>query len=244
MATAVGSTALKLQPGFPKWDFTADRVACTLLFKGLIADCNAQRPTVGSTMPEYGLNVERAQVYGAPAGAGYLYIELSNEDTASSAQESQEIEWAVSEIDLRLHPRYQSGGASALTTADLVQLRMWEEAPDHTLRAAFKFRSPVSGAVVTLSTNAQHIALRWLRGLTHYIVPHPIGRISTLTRSTPNTTQCGKRVSKPFSALPDNYTWLGTADRALRNGKRGKWRRDREYTGADYWDPDIYPSST
>ena len=153
------------------------------------------------------------------------------------------MEWAVSEIDLRLHPRYQTGGASALTTEDLVNLRLWEEEPNPTLRSAFKCQNPATGAEITLSANAQHLATRWLRGFTHYIVPSPVARQSSLTRATPNTTQCGKRIaSKPFTACPDGYVWLGTADRAMRNARRGKWRRDREYTGADVWDTDIYPT--
>lgn len=248
--TAVGDVTLKLQVGFPRWDFLTDRVTCQLLYKGLYETCLAQKPAVGSTMPEYGLKVDRAQVYGAPATAGYLLIEMTNEDdTQSSGQETQEVEWAASEIDLRLHPRYQTGGASALTYDDLVTIKLWQEEPDPALRGrtvsgapAFQTRNPVTGATITLSTNALHLAVRLLRGMTHYIVPSPVARLTSLSRTTPNTTQCGKRVAKPFTACPDGYIWLGTADRAMRNGRRGKWRRDREFTGADVWDTDIYPT--
>lgn len=248
-----GRVSIEEQPGSPRWRFIGERVEVTRTYKGRYLDLLAKRPAIGAPMPDTGnLTIETVEVIpGNGTGVyrlGDMTVVLSNEDEASGTEPAKpvyEVDWMEVERDLKTHPRYRTGALSALTNLDRAAILLWESEPDYTKKAEFEFTNPVTNATVTLSTNAQHLALRLLRGQTTYTTHVPVTRQVSYPRSIPQANPCDKRKSaKPFEAAPDGYEWLTSADRATRTGRRGKWHRQQECVGADLIDPDIYEAES
>lgn len=245
----IGQIAIEEQPGSPKYRFAGNRAECLRTYKGRFLDLLARRPAAGTKMPDTGnLTVESVEIEPIAGDGvnrvGLMTVTLSDEDQAEGDNPEKpiyEVDWLEVERDIKTHPRYRTGAASALTNTDRAAILMWETEPDYVKRAGYQFLNPVTNATVTLSTNAQHLALRLLRGQTSYTTHVPVTRKVSYPLSIPQTNPCDKiQADKPFAAAPDDYEWISSADRATRTGKRGKWQRQQECIGADEIDADIY----
>lgn len=249
----IGQVGIEEQPGSPRFRFAGGRGECVRVYKGRFLDLMARRPAEGSAMPDTG-NLTVAEVVIEPIAGhgvtrlGLMTVTLADEDQAEGEEPAKpiyEVDWLEVERDIKTHARYRTGGGSALTNLDRAAILLWETEPDYVKRAAYQFTNPVTNGTVTLSTNAQHLALRLLRGQTTYTTHAPVTRRVTYPLAIPNTNTCDKiQSAKAFAAAPDGYTWLSSADRATRTGKRGKWQRQTECIGADYIDPDIYEAQS
>jgi hypothetical protein len=240
-----GSEDIHEAPSSPRRVLTATAQRVVRVFHGPYSALVAAEPDIGSEMVGFsGLYVEQVETVPDGAGAdgpGVMTVTLAVEWVAGtdSGLPSYECEWTMIERDLRLHTRYATGGANALTAADLTQLKKWEGEDDEAKRAAFQF-TKADGTSGTLSANAQHIAGKILRGQTSYIVPAPVARRTTYSYSVPSTSGCGQRGNPPAATgYPSGYEWIKTSDRRMRQGS-GKWERIEEWTGADTVDADIY----
>lgn len=240
-----GSTEIHEAPDSPRRTWTAAGLRVIRVFRGPYAALVAAAPDVGDEMVGTpGVYVEQGEIVPLEAGMtgpGVMTITLANESTEEGEdQPTYECEWSLLEKDLRLHPRYLTGGANALTATDLTQLKKWEGEDDEAKRAAFQF-TKADNTTGTLSANAQHIAAKILRGQTSYVVPAPVARRTTRTYSVPATSACGQRENPPTATgAPTGYEWMKSSDRRLRQGAHGKWERIEEWTGADKIDADIY----
>lgn len=248
----IGARKLTPVPGGVEVD-TTDTTTAVLQFHGPYELCVAQKPNRGSLVAGYsGMRVDRSVVRKAKApGFGEITVYLSKADEADGegAEPLQEVYWLQVERDLIQHPRYQSGGAKALSTANQQQIALWMEQTNPTKKQSFIWEEKnAQGAVVnygTLSAAAQDFAGKILKGIDSYLEFTPVATSITFSRTKPSTTRtCGKRVSKPFSACPDGYVWLRTEDRHGRTGRHGKWQRTQSWTGALAWDTDLYEAES
>jgi hypothetical protein len=101
----------------------------------------------------------------------------------------------------------------------------------------------LDGVETALTAPAKFYAVKRYNGMESYQMYAPIARKTTLTRKLPAKGNCGFRQTPTGfgSDLPTGYVWLKTADDATRTGSHGKWERREDWTGAHYWDTDIYP---
>lgn len=156
-------------------------------------------------------------------------------------------------------PGRSPGGAYFLTPDDLVALQYWEKCPDGALKGVGKYytdpqkRLPSGGS--TLGANAMKYVSKRLAGVEAYAMYHPVVRLTTLMFSEPDLGPCGELWTSEqlgdlgFEDLPQtdagtDYVYQQTADKRSRTGRNGKWERIREWTGAEYWDTDLYPAHT
>lgn len=203
----------------------------------------AERPSIGDELDGYVDfyvdQVDLVQEGTGASGSGTMTIVLVSETWTGAATPdidlTEEVEWSQIEKPIEQHPRYLTGGAAALTAADLDAIEEWRNATAAADR---------SSLYTALSANAKELADKIRRGQTSYIVPAPVARKTTKGFEAPSSSAQGVRqTATPITGAPAGYVWLGTADRAVRQGGRGKWERVQEWTGADDWDSDIYPSS-
>jgi hypothetical protein len=155
-------------------------------------------------------------------------------------------------------------GAFALTISDRAAVQQWEDEADFKLKAQYMFKvqtdtdsNPLDGYtksddsprtingvqydVYTLSTNAQNLAKKKLRGQDSYRVWAPVVRETIQAPSLPSTNPCGIIENPPDAAdPPEGYVWQRSADRGTKTGRYGKWTEQREWQGADAIDTDLY----
>jgi hypothetical protein len=214
-----------------------------LVYRGKYSTMLAARPAIGDEVTGFeGNYVDQVDL--VPDGAGtsgpatmtvVLVSETWSGATTPDLDLTEEVEWSQLEKPIEQHPRYQSGGGAELDSDDLDAIEEWRNA------TTAEDRSTLYGA---LTTNAKELADKIRRGQSSYIVPAPVVRKTTKSFETPSSSAQGIRTtSAPVTGAPSGYVWLGTADRAVRQGGRGKWERVQEWTGADEWDSDLYPSS-
>ncbi|BET67212.1 hypothetical protein ASA1KI_21300 [Opitutales bacterium ASA1] len=249
-----GSRDIHEDPRSPRREKSAQGLRVVRTFNGPFTSLVASEPTVGQEMEGYEgvpvLTVQTEPLDAGPSGPGRMVIVAGNDEAGGGGgvigsediAPTYEVEWTQLEKPLEQHPRYVSGGANALTDADLVDLDLWKQETTRALRIAFKYTS-ADGTEVTLSSNAQHLAAKVLRGQTSYFVPAPVARETTRSYTKPSTSTMGKRVSPPLGiGAPSGYEYVNSADRAIRQGRSGTWERVREWLGAEEWDHDIYPA--
>ena len=239
-----GNTAVRERPDSPEWDWTNQKVTCTRTFEGLYADLFAQRPDIDDQMVGYeGLPVVNVKIKRAVSGKATMTVVLEVEVT--DAEPQYEIDWAGVEKPIEQHPLFKSlfpdpSGTGNFTAAQVTaynNYQAWENAADAATKAS---------AYNQLSATFKKLAQKKMRGVTSYLVPAPVARITTLTLSVSAASPCGSVSNSvpDFPDLPTGYKWLSTADRSTRTGRWGKWQQVQEWTGADNWDSDIYSSSS
>jgi hypothetical protein len=184
-----------------------------------------------------------------------------------------ENEWVEVDKNIEEHPIFFDGSTSgttagkyALTIGDRAAVQAWENEDDFSLKAAYQFKilngsgatppdsytpsgsSPVtiSGQpynIFTLSSNAQALAQKKLRGQTTYRLRAPVCRETIESMILPTSNPCDV-IENPPSACqpPTGYVYVRSAQRGTKTGRYGKWLQQREWEGADYVDTDIYPN--
>jgi hypothetical protein len=250
-----GFKDLAERPESPDWDFSGSKKTCTRTFEGPYDKCLDKRPKLGQNMADIPLDyfVSNTKVKRIAGAKGALTItmesyvpETHSIEQSEPYQPQYEIEWVEIERKLEQHPRYQTGGAKAFTDEDFASLPKWEDEADPALKKIFKFtivNADNKKETKELSENAKDLATKKLRGQESYIIYSPVARRTSQSRDVPVTSPCGKRQTPAVPSVPSGYVWLKTADRATRTGRYGKWERIEEWTGADFWDEDIYPTA-
>lgn len=251
----VGITGLVEQPR--EWKKQGGRIFLTRTWESLnydIAQAQFLELAQGDQMDDIdatNLFIEDMQMDGMPGAMGRLVVRLSTLEGGSSGSITApeepadtapvfEREWVLLEKDIRVHPRFLTGGTYALTPTDRAQLGVWESEPDAVLKAAYKYSA---GGTHTLSANAQILASKLLNGETHYLIFTPVARRTTFGYAfIPVSTNVGLIESPPANcgAPTDVWQYMKTADRAIRKwGQYGE--RVEEWTGANLWDTVLYP---
>jgi hypothetical protein len=159
-----------------------------------------------------------------------------------------------------------SVGQYALNIGDRTALQKWEGEDDFTLKAAYQFKilqtqpptTPPDGYmagtpltlttgvydIYTLSTNAQNLAKKKLRGEDSYRLWAPVVRQTIQSLTLPAGDPCGKIEDPPNSANPPaGYVWQRSAQRGTKTGRFGKWTQQQEWQGADSIDTDLYTAT-
>ncbi len=233
-----GSLDIQEDPRSPRYETTASGLRITRVYRGPFSSLLAAAPAPAQEMADFpNARVESVSI--APdaagmSGPGTMTIVASDD----SQNVTLEVDWTQLERDIRVAPYY-----SLLTTSTMANLARWEQEDDPDLRGNFQFKKP-DGTIGTLNGIVAGLANKLLRGQQSYIVPAPVARRTTRSYTKPITTTMGKIENPPVEiGAPAGYVWLKTADRAIRQGRNGKWERIEEWTGADWWDTEIYPAA-
>jgi hypothetical protein len=143
-------------------------------------------------------------------------------DEGTVAGTVYEIDWTVVGRPLIEHPSFASGGAKALSEADMKEIAVWE---DDKTEANFD----------TLGSNAQYYATGIMQGIASWDDYAPV-----LTKTTTYVGGPGPRSEAGYKDNPTGfpngpigYQWLKSADRSLRAGTRDKWDRTEQWIGSN-----------
>ena len=236
--------------GSPKLTFGVDEITGARVFRGLFDELLVKVPERGSQyddLPVDGLRVSSVTLEGQAGGTGEMTVSLSNKigDGKDEKEDSDslEVEWGLLEKPLEAHPMFKGASEQERSMMDAWlklgikynKRRQGGYAP----RPEFNNPDPDTEAHwVKMTTLGAKFARLRLRGVESYFVPAPIIRRTKLTSQRPTSTTCGK-ISTPPISIP-GYKFLKTADRAVRDGAHGNWKRVEEWTGAEEWDKDLY----
>lgn len=247
----LGNVSAKEQPGSPEIVYRAGQDSMIRTYRGLYLDLYNNKPDEGTTMPDldpqWVVDEVRIRADRGIRGQGSLVITLTNWATMDAEYDLDYVDLTRA---LELHPRWAvgAGGAKELTATDLTQLERWKREPDWNLRLAFQYlnrMTAIDGSVtyetITLSTNAQDLAAKVLKGADGYNDSYPIVTATTFHRTNPNIDRPWTPQDPPSAANPpDDYEWLyGTPKKIKRRWYielREKW------IGAEEWDSEIYPT--
>lgn len=244
MSTWKGTTAVKLQPTYPRFRLDAKGVTLTLVFRGPHSVLKTYGPDIGDMLDVSAFGYEPAGMIvfansvdcqpdgGGDDGPGTLTVVYTNVPDSgallANITETLEVDWSLVEKPLITHPRYIAGGANELTDEDRKKIDVWRAEPS-------------TANYDACSTNAKHYIRKLRLGIESYGVPAPICRKTTGRTSAPTVSNCGQRVtSAPITGAPSGYQWLKTADRGVRSRGSNGWERVEEWTGAKTVDADLY----
>lgn len=248
--------------GSPKFETSIFSVKMTRSFTGPIDSCYKYAPAPGWGAPGAAGFIVDAPVTITPleGGAGRLTYTATTPAQGTTDDQSPpllEIDWTQLQKRLEDHPIYSSdtsssssgsnpnAGKYALTSADRGAIKAWQGIADTypTYYAQFQYPStPGTTPNQTLSSNAQNLAKKLMRGEESYVLYYPVSRATTYSKKRPVSGGCGAPASPPNSIKLAGYIYLKTADRLSYNGK--VWTRVQEWTGVDAIDPDLYPPPT
>ena len=261
-----GSTAIHLQPGYPKYKGNTSGETVILVYGGPYQTLLVAKPFSGQVVngfpyiPVSEVNVE--PLGAGVTGPGTLTITLQQDNGSTSSavdDQTDELDWTELTRAIELHPRYNGTlaqgngfGGTKLSTAAIILsgdssatplTSVWDqlkEAASISIRNALVARIP-DGSSKTL---VLELETKYHAGTTSYVMPAPLARRTIRSFNIIPSTAMGKVTgNKPFPECPDGYVWLTTADRSLRQGKRSKWERILEWTGASYWDEELYQTA-
>jgi hypothetical protein len=235
MSTALrirGDDDVKEQPGSPHLITTGTGTKTTRTWRGGYAKLAAFSLTVGTSLDGSLGKIDSVELVpdrAGKTGPGTLTVVLADDEA------TYEIDAGTLEKPLVKHPIFAAGGAHALTDADIDKIETWKNAATSGERTT---------AYTALSANAKFFVDKLRRGEESYLLPAPIARKTTRAYAKPTTYATGTRGDPGgFPGLPAGYEWLKTGDKAIRQGVRGSWERVEEWTGAELWDHDIYPTA-
>lgn len=153
-------------------------------------------------------------------------------------------------------PSQWPGTKHELTMDDITALALWEDCPDLGIKRGAKYfddnSKHIPGGGTALSANAKHYAVKRLAGIESFVMRTPVLKLKIQSYEVPLSNPCDLRFTSaqledegftviPLLYLPDiPFEWLSTADHVSRTGRRGKYEWNREWTGAQYWDHDLY----
>lgn len=230
------------RPGFPKESISSDGKRTIIEYVGEESDLRSAGVYTGQEWGDYDGIVDDAEldpIEGTTKAILTVRMVFAwgtaqyGSETGDEQQTIHEIEWIDVQRSLYEHPEFES-----LSAEDRVNLRAWEEMPDATKKAEFKFYTGDPGqgdtATDTLSTAAQKLAKGILLGIEYYIDKAPLLRKSTFYVNGPPPQDGGGNKESPgsFPGMPSGYEWVRTADRSAQTGSEKQWRRDQEWTGA------------
>jgi hypothetical protein len=235
-----GSRLIHLQPGSLDEVQSSSGTKVVLAYRGPYITLRAQRPKIGQSISGYaGLTVEQTQTKPDGAGTngpGTLTVTLSNETTPPDAVSSGGSDITV-EIDAGQLQKsvYDNPKFSGLTNEEKAKIRK-----------AVEDNKTEPPALVPRDNNinlASDLFYLLIGGTDSYLCASPTVKITTRSALRPTVGAIGRgtrMTAKPDPAAPAGYQWLKTGDRAVRQGRGGKWERVEEWTGADEWSPILY----
>jgi len=239
--TWLGSQKLTLSPDSPEVDTQADGITTTLKYEGPYAECLSAKPARLTTIPGYGeARVVSTRCAKLPGRRGTLTIRLfeSKVQPAPPSESGEggddggggppglgdiviELDWVRIDKPIETHPLFADISAEVLET----------------IRQAIQ--NPTGSAPeIPAGTAAALLFAKMARGQESYPVFAPVVTRERKYYSRPGSTTVGQRDNPPVS-VPGDWEFVKTADRLRR--ERGIWTRNEEWTGADEWDPDIFP---
>jgi len=174
----------------------------------------------------------------APAGAsnirrthtdGKHTLVFDNAPTESGPGEEYSVEGSMSQEPIETHEKFKS-----ISAADWKKWNLWKNNPNDEGLGGWK-PGEQSGPMADL-------AALYDKGVTDYLVPRAVVRITRIEGSSPRLSKLGK-IDAPSGAptLPSGANWMLTgASGAKQEG--GKWSNTYEYmsSGPAGWNPTIY----
>jgi hypothetical protein len=255
-------------------DETDGRKTWTQVFKGPYATLLSQKPVKGSqmmTLPGFSV-VERVSVRRLPGTAGLMTvtsedISFSSGDTTKDAEPTFEIEWFEREMPLLSNPGYNNPGPIYMGFGHKEAVQAWMANPSASKKAAGEYWDDAQNAWLKLSDLADyavgggvdHAVALIKGGQEAYLEYWPIVRRTREYRSMGATAACGYRISAanlaagleievPVSTniglITIPVVYMKTDDKYTKTGRRGKFERNEEWTGARTWVPEFYPETT
>lgn len=246
--TSCGNVTTKEQPGSPQVTITQESTRVRRTWRGLYAAILSSPPiAVGAVIGVNGAICESVTLTADTLnGLGTYTAEGSNQSVYPDP--IYETESVDLQKDIITHPRYQLGGAKALTVPDdFIALEAWRNETDVTKRLAYKYYLTDADRQAetneqTLSANAQDIAAKIAKGTTSYNIGYVIVRATTYSLSRPTIERIYTPDNPPAAAnKPSGYQWLLISDK--RSYNRKYWTRNRVWMGVEKIDTDLYPST-
>jgi hypothetical protein len=234
------------KPGFPKETLAGNGYSTTIEYIGPTSTLEAALPAIGATWGEYTGYVQTREMEPVEGNAGYSELKVvvsyefsGTDSTFGTARETTfEIEWLAQSRSLVEHPKFQTGGTYALDNQDLIDLGFWQDEPDATLKAAFKYNELAatgSGDIAELTSAAKMCAAGILLGYEYWDDFVPVLRKNTTyLGGPPNASEAGDKASGApagFPTVPTGYEWRKSADRSIRAGGQNRWERAEEWVG-------------
>lgn len=218
---------------YPELFDRGDTEGYRLCYRGPFATLLAQRPKRGGVLSGYpGYAVEDVSV--KPDGAGregpgtmLVTVARDGDGSGASITDDSVVEIESGSIDKMLlsHPRFVNITAEdAKKVRDLID--QGKPLPNPGARA-----------------DIDNLYALWLKGVESYTVEAPAVRKTTFTATRPTVDKIGigtRSVDKPHPAAPNGYQWLKISDRAIRQGRKGKWERVEVWQAADAWSEYLY----
>lgn len=212
----------------------------------------AYRPAAGVSFGSTGMVVGTVKIEPKSADAdgmalvtiGLIPIEKS-EDTDSEGEPVQVTyrrRWENIDKPLNTAPIYFDG-AQALSEPDLVDIEMWRQEPEPTLKRAFKYQK--DKAIVTLSAKGQHFAKKLQRGGESYFFAYPVvSRVGITRQGLDSSTMMNKFYKAPpgfpKNKYPAGWFWVGIEDDSEQYGRTGPIEGTVSFRGVSAADRDLY----
>lgn len=238
----------KLRPGFPRQSYGKDCYRTELEYVGIESELAIASPPISTAWGNYqGLVSDlRLEPF---EGSEWAILTVVCERSYDPAEGNEglgtmvanattyELDWVDVQRSLFEHPvfRVGGGGAYALTTEDVEEIKKWMVNPNPGNKELFFFDiAEVGGDYDVLSANAQMLAQGMKQGVEYWIDKAPVARrTDTWVKGPPPAGTAGqKELPTDFPNLPDGYEWIRSADRALRAGGQASWESATEWIGA------------
>lgn len=242
----VGSKEVTECRDSPEWDYVSGKTTCVRVFEGPYSKCLTAKPTLFAPMTGFPatMRVISVKIKRQPGNKGVLTITLEQSTTVSPPDEEEsnepqyELEWREIEKPIEQHPNLKNKDDSdIITDAHMTKVEEY-----------FSTKSPQSrkeiydGLTGDSGTKAKWLINKRRRGVESYVLYAPVVKVTYESQYSAKGTNCGKIIDPPAaSGAPTNYKYLQTADRSTRSGSKGRWQRCKEYTGAEFWDAELYP---
>jgi hypothetical protein len=247
----LGDASTRLDPKCPILEGDKNGARYTMIYNGVYDTMLANIPPRLSNVPgapaHYYVDTQRLEK--GPGGTGKMTITLIPNpipDFTFAGNSVQEVEFIELQKPLKACPVFNpvtadsvhpNAGLYALTSADLIDIELWQEGTNATQAKAYQYTDS-TGATITLSANAKEYAQRILAGQDSYNVYAPVARSTTKNTTQPTGSYCGSQADPPMGLGIDGYVYVQTADRYTHERT---WSETREWTGFDTVDDIIYP---
>lgn len=225
---AAESILTYLRENFPKKGLSSGNYKTDLEYIGEYATLLAASPAIGAVWGDYFGVVDSANIEpisGTSPLQGILTISMidefaaaESEGTEKTASVSYQVIWTPVSRPLIEHPEFQEGGFYFLDSGELAEIAIWEN--DKTF--------VVSGTNPNVYIDGRNM------GIDTYDDFAP-----TLIKTTPyvngpssNSTAGEKEEPTGFPNKPNGYEWVKSADDCVSTGRRNRWERVEQWTGA------------
>lgn len=236
----VGQRGIIERPNSPEIVGNREGTRVTLIFDGPFEALRSSRPDVNDTVDGFddAIKVREYRIVPLRAGKeafGRMTVradDLGGDSLTSSSgggEPRYELEWAQIERPIAEHPAFRD----ALS-----------ESAINTVVTAAQDDEPLPPASGDGADAAEALYNRLRRGVESYLVFHPIVRVTTPFSQRPQNAEAGGREDPPSDAqAPSGYEYLKTSARIAGPTQDSEWELVEEWTGADFWDPVLYPQN-